>query len=142
MTSGSGPTAPKPRVAVVAAVVGDGGRFLVTRRLRGTHLEGYWEFPGGKVDTGESHAEALRREMLEELGVAVDVGALELETSHEYPDRIIALAFYHCRLLGQPIPLLGQAMQWVDGPGLLSLAFPPADAELIARLAASAAPQS
>lgn len=135
------PPAARPRIEVVAAIVSDAGRFLVTRRLRGTHLEGCWEFPGGKVDPGESHAEALRREMLEELGVGIDVGPLELETSHAYPDRVIVLAFYHCRLLGEPTPLLGQEMQWVDGPALPTLEFPPADAELITRLATSAAPR-
>jgi len=128
-----------PTIAVVAAVIADGSRYFVTRRLRGTHLEGYWEFPGGKVDEGESHEAALRREIVEELGAEIEVGALELETAHAYPDRTIALAFYRCRLLGEPRPLLGQEMCWVEAADLPTLAFPPADAELITRLAASAA---
>lgn len=126
-------------IVVVAAVIAEDSRYLVTRRLRGTHLEGHWEFPGGKVDAGETHAAALRREIQEELGANIEVGALELATAHTYPDRTIALAFYRCRLLSRPRPLLGQEMRWVEAAELPSLVFPPADAELITRLAASAA---
>ena len=61
-------------VEVVAAVVEERGRFLLTRRLKGTHMEGLWEFPGGKVHEAENHVEALRREMREELDTDVDVG--------------------------------------------------------------------
>ena len=59
---------------VVAAVIERGGQILITRRPRGSHLEGFWEFPGGKPHPGESHAEALRRELAEELGIAAAVG--------------------------------------------------------------------
>ena len=121
-------------VNVVAAVVDDGGKYLVTRRQKGVHLAGMWEFPGGKVGEGETHAHALRREMVEELNVDVEVENLVLSTSHSYPDRTVALHFYKCRLLGQPVPQLGQQMRWVARPELRTLEFPPADADLIALL--------
>ena len=124
-------------VVVVAAVIEDAHRFLVTRRPPGVHLAGLWEFPGGKTDADESHPAALKREIREELGVDVEVGGLEYETIHAYPDRTVALHFYRCRLLGAPRPQLGQEMRWVARADLRSLGFPPADDELIARLVRS-----
>ena len=111
-------------VDVVAAVVDDGGRYLVTRRPAGVHLAGMWEFPGGKVGEAETHADALRREMVEELGVDVAVEGLVLSTAHSYPDRTVALHFYKCRLLGPPAPQLGQQMQWVRGRSCARWSFP------------------
>jgi 8-oxo-dGTP diphosphatase len=124
-------------VNVVAAVVDDGDRYLVTQRLAGVHLAGLWEFPGGKVREAESHEQALRREMLEELGVDVEVDGLVLSTSHQYSDRTVSLHFYRCRLRGLPIPQLGQRMQWVTRAELGALEFPAADASLIALLSDS-----
>ena len=122
------------RVIVVAAVIEREDRFLVTRRQHGVHLAGFWEFPGGKVAEDESHAEALCREIHEELDVNIVVGDLVLETSHEYPDRVVTLYFYRCDLVGTPRPMIGQEMTWVAGDELPSLSFPPADDELIRRL--------
>ena len=124
-------------VNVVAAVVDDGHRFLVTQRQAGAHLGGMWEFPGGKVGDAESHEQALRREMLEELGVDVEVERLVLSTSHHYQDRTVALYFYKCNLLGLPAPQLGQQMRWVTRDELPTLEFPPAYADLIALLSDS-----
>jgi mutator protein MutT len=127
-------------ITVVAAVLERDGHFLVTRRLEGVHLAGMWEFPGGKVDPGETHATALKRELHEELDTDVDVGQLLFETTHDYGSIAVRLFFYSCALAGTPRPLLGQEMRWVARPDLRSLGFPEADAELIKRLAASAAP--
>ena len=124
---------------VVAAVIEEDGHFLVTRRQQGVHLEGMWEFPGGKIDDAETHAQALRREMLEELDVDVDVQELVFHITHSYPERSIALYFYRCTLLGAPRPLLGQEMRWVARDELASLGFPPADEQLIRLLTAEAA---
>jgi 8-oxo-dGTP diphosphatase len=124
------------RVIVVAAVIERHDRFLVTRRQDGVHLAGFWEFPGGKVADGESHTEALRREIHEELDVEIVVRELVLETSHEYPDRVVTLFFYRCDLIGSPQPMIGQEMAWVARNELPSLNFPPADDELIRRLKA------
>lgn len=122
-------------ITVVAAVIADGGRFLVTRRQQGVHLEGYWEFPGGKIDPHETHAAALRREIREELDADVDVGELLLTTTHAYPEKTVTLFFYRCLIVGTPNPLVGQEMRWVSGPELGTLKFPEADEELIRRLA-------
>jgi len=122
------------RILVVAAVIQREDRFLVTRRQHGVHLAGLWEFPGGKVADGESHTVALRREIQEELDADIVVRDLVLETSHEYPERIVELFFYRCDLLGTPRPQIGQEMAWVARRELPSLTFPPADDELIRRL--------
>jgi len=121
-------------IVVVAAVIERDGSFLVTRRLEGTHLAGMWEFPGGKIAAGETHAQALEREIREELDADVDVGELLFETQFDYAERRISLHFYRCSLRGTPRPLLGQQMKWVPRAELRALDFPPADAELIDRL--------
>ena len=127
-------------VAVVAAVIEENDRFLVTRRQRGVHLEGMWEFPGGKIGPGETHEAALRRELLEELDSDAHVHELLFEVTHPYSDRTITLFFYRCTLAGQPRPMLDQEMRWVPRADLALLGFPPADEELIRRLTASAGP--
>ena len=123
-------------VVVTAAVIEREGRFLVTRRQTGVHLEGLWEFPGGKCNTGESLAACLARELHEELNVAARIGAEIFTTLHVYPERSVELHFFSCELLGAPVPQLGQGMRWVSRAELAALEFPPADAELIARLTA------
>ena len=123
-------------VVVTAAVVERDGRFLVTRRQDGVHLEGYWEFPGGKCEPGESHEDCLRREMREELDVDARVGDELLAVSHAYPERTVELHFFRCELAGAPAPQQGQEMRWVTRAELSSLRFPPADEQLIERLTA------
>jgi mutator protein MutT len=118
-------------VIVVAAVIEEHDTFLVTRRQKGVHLEGLWEFPGGKIDAGETHDAALVREIREELDAEVVVGDLVFDVTHEYDDRTVALYFYRCTLKGTPRPLLGQQMRWVPRAELATLGFPPADEELI-----------
>ena len=121
-------------VVVTAAVIERDGAYLVTRRQRGVHLEGYWEFPGGKCEPGESLDDCLRRELVEELGADAEIGDELLAVTHTYPDRRVELHFIACTLIGTPSPLLGQEMRWVARADLRSLKFPPADDELIARL--------
>jgi mutator protein MutT len=124
-------------IAVVAAVIVEGDRFLVTGRQQGVHLEGFWEFPGGKIDPHETHAAALRREIREELAADVEVGDLLLTTTHAYPEKTVTLFFYRCRILGTPRPLVGQEMKWATTTELGTLRFPPADDELIRTLVAA-----
>ena len=100
------------------------------------HLAGHWEFPGGKVDSDETHDVALRREIIEELDTDVVVHDLVLETTHDYPDRSVTLFFYRCDLVGVPKPMFGQQMEWIPRGELSSLLFPPADDELIRLLMA------
>lgn len=123
-----------PRIIVTAAVVLRGNAFLVTRRPQGAHLAGLWEFPGGKCEPGETHEACLAREIEEELGVRARVGREILAVSHEYADRTVELHFFACQLAADPRPMLGQEMRWIERDRLDSLAFPPADAELIEML--------
>ena len=127
MTSDRRPAA----IVVTAAVIEVDGRFLVTRRHRGTHLEGCWEFPGGKCDANETLQACLARELVEELDVTARIGDEVFTTTHAYPDRSIELHFFRCELLGEPRPVLDQEMQWVRREDLATLEFPPADGELI-----------
>ena len=119
---------------VVAAVVERNGTFLITRRQKGTDLEGCWEFPGGKCESGETHAACLRREIREELDVDITIGEELFSTIYGYSGRIVRLHFYQCALDGTPQPRLGQSMRWVPRDQLGSLVFPPADEKLIAQL--------
>jgi 8-oxo-dGTP diphosphatase len=121
-------------VVVTAAVIERDGRFLVTKRQRGVHLEGFWEFPGGKCGAAEDSAQCLSRELEEELAVKVRIGPEILTTTHIYDDRRIELHFIRCDVLGDPMPQIGQEMRWVTREELGTLQFPPADAELIRRL--------
>jgi 8-oxo-dGTP diphosphatase len=118
-------------IVVSAAVVEIEGRFLVTRRQQGVHLEGFWEFPGGKCDKDETLRDCLARELLEELDVPSRVGDEIFSTTHVYPERSTELHFFRCELLGEPRAQLGQEMRWVAREELTMLEFPPADAELI-----------
>jgi 8-oxo-dGTP diphosphatase len=119
------------RIMVAAAVIRRRDEYFVTRRHAGVHLEGFWEFPGGKCEPGESCPECLVREIQEELDAPVRVGAEILSVAHDYPDRVIELHFYDCELLGEPRPMLGQEMRWVPKTELGLLPFPPADAALL-----------
>ncbi len=134
MTAPGGP----PLVIVTAAVVEQDGLFLVTRRPAGTHLQGCWEFPGGKCDPGEALDRCLVREIREELDAAANVGAEIFSIAHTYPDRVVRLHFFRCELAGEPRPALGQEMRWVRREELAQLEFPPADAKLIAILSRTA----
>lgn len=122
------------RIVVSAAVIEDHDRYFVTRRQQGVHLEGYWEFPGGKCEEGEPLDACLQRELKEELGASVTIGDEIFAVTHEYPDREVELHFFACAFLNAPVALLGQEMRWVRREELRSLSFPPADEALIARL--------
>ena len=131
-------TGDRRAIVVLAAVIERDGRYLLTRRLRGTHLEGLWEFPGGKCEPGESHEACLSRELLEELGVTASVGAEIFATLHDYPERSVQLHFRQCEIHGEPRALLGQQMRWADAGELRTIEFPEADRALIELLASRA----
>ena len=121
-------------IVVVAAVIEKDGAYLLTLRPDGTHLAGHWEFPGGKVHHNETHAEALRREIFEELDAVAHVGRIVHTVTHAYPEKTVELYFYECELEGEPKPMIGQQMRWVPQHELASLPFPEADRDLIAQL--------
>jgi len=118
-------------IVVAAAVVEHDGAFLLPRRLKGTHLAGTWEFPGGKCEPSEGPEDCLVREMHEELAAGVRVGDRILVTRHEYPERTVELHFFRAALLDSPVPQIGQEMRWVPREELASLELPEADADLI-----------
>jgi 8-oxo-dGTP diphosphatase len=121
-------------VVVVAAVIERDGRILITRRPKGAHLEGFWEFPGGKPEPGETAREALIREVREELGAAFSPGERLAEVDWDYPDKRVRITFFRGAITGEPRPLEGQQMEWVTPAELDRYEFPPADAALLERL--------
>jgi 8-oxo-dGTP diphosphatase len=129
-------------MTVVAAVIRDSaGRVLISQRPEGRHMGGLWEFPGGKVDPGEAPADALTRELREELGLGIAVGAPITFAVHDEPGLRILLLFYGARIIdGVATANEGQPVRWVAPAELPRYPMPPADGELVARLAADPTP--
>ena len=123
-------------IVVSAAVIENNDAFLMTRRAETAHLGGLWEFPGGKVEHGESNEDALVRELREELGCDAVLGRALLTTRHTYEDLHVELHFFEVTLTGTPSPLLGQEMEWVPRSALRALPLPEADAALVEMLTA------
>ena len=123
------------RVAAAVIVRGDGD-VLLAQRPPGRAYAGYWEFPGGKLEAGESPAHALSRELHEELGITVRGASPWLVQEFVYPHAHVELHFFRADVAGDPIPQLGQQMRWVPRAELATLEFPEADADLIRLLVA------
>jgi 8-oxo-dGTP diphosphatase len=122
---------------VVAAVVIREGRVLLTRRAEGKHLAGMWEFPGGKLEDGESPEEALVRECREECGIEIEVAEILEVTHHRYPEKNLLLLFYRCALRsGEVRHLEVDEHAWVAPEDLGSYPLPPADARVVATIRA------
>lgn len=124
-------------VIVVAGVLFEGGRVLLTQRKKGSHLEGLWELPGGKVDADEDPRDALVRELREELGIEVEVGAPLEITSFRYPEKRVLLLFFEVvRRPGSPEPAIVDVadLTWAHREDLDRLSFPPADVAVIERI--------
>jgi 8-oxo-dGTP diphosphatase len=137
----STPMEPKELTVVAAVIRDDTGRVLLTQRPAGRHMAGLWEFPGGKVASGEDPAEALVRELREELGVEALVEDPITFAVHEEPGLRILLLFYNTRLVaGTPQGREGQDIRWVRPSKLADYPTPPADADLVSRLAAGTTP--
>src|SRR3954452_20882317 len=108
-------SSPKPRLRVVAAALFDADRrVLIAERPAGKHMAGWWEFPGGKVAADESDAQALVRELREELGVDARPEIQIMTLTHEYPDRVVALVLWRVSAVGEPLGLDGQQLRWVS----------------------------
>lgn len=124
------------RLLLVAAcaLIDTDGRVLIAQRPQGKQLAGLWEFPGGKVEPGETPEECLIRELREELGVETQTACLAPLTfaSHSYDDFHLLMPLYVCRRYsGIPQPLEAQALKWVRPKQLRDYPMPPADAPLI-----------
>jgi mutator protein MutT len=123
-------------IIVTAAIIRRNGLILLSRRKPDAHLPNLWEFPGGKVEVGETLSAALQRELREELGIAVEVGDEYYVTTHDYPAKSVELHFFNCTILdGEPRAIEVAEFRWVKSSDLLSYEFPEADRELVERLA-------
>lgn len=124
-------------LVAAAALIDADGRVLITRRPEGKPMAGLWEFPGGKVEAGETPEATLIRELKEELDIDTSAACLAPLTfaSHAYPDFHLLMPLYVCRKWqGMVRPTEGQATKWVRARDLRSYAMPPADLPLIAPL--------
>ena len=120
---------------VTAGLIMERGKILVTQRKKDASHGLLWEFPGGKVMEGEEPRQALRRELMEELGIEVDVGTIVEAVYHVYPEYPILLLLYSCQIQrGTPSPLGSQDLRWVDPEELKKLTMPPADDPIRNRL--------
>ncbi len=127
------------RFTVVAAVIfDDDGRILLTKRAEDTHMGGLWEFPGGKVENGESYSGALVRELHEELGISVETGRPLTFAIHKENNLEILLLFFSAVITdGRPRSLEGQEILWVRSDELTNYPMPPADDEVVEMLVRS-----
>ncbi|HTB58020.1 MAG TPA: (deoxy)nucleoside triphosphate pyrophosphohydrolase [Polyangia bacterium] len=127
----------RPRKLVVAALMREGARILMSRRRADQPMPGLWEFPGGKVEPGESPTEALAREVREELGCDVEVGPIHEVVFHAYPEFDLYMLVYAVAITrGAPRALEVAEIAWVEAARLPELDLLPADYPLARALAA------
>jgi 8-oxo-dGTP diphosphatase len=121
------------RIHVAAAVIrGEDGRILLARRPGHLHQGGLWEFPGGKVEAGETVEAALQRELLEELGIRPTAARPLIQVRHDYPDKQVLLDVWEVsRFAGEPHGAEGQPLAWVGPQQLAGYAFPAANQPII-----------
>ena len=125
----------QPVIEVAAGLVFRRGKLLITQRYTQAHQGGLWEFPGGKRDHQESFEACLRRELMEELGIEIEVQALVEAIHHEYPGRAVFLKFFRCEWRRyEPQALECLDFKWVGIEELDRFEFPAADARLLETL--------
>ncbi len=122
-------------VEVAVGLVHHGGRYLIARRKSGVHLAGFWEFPGGKREPGETLVECLHRELFEELCIRVNSPVPYRTLRHDYPDKIVELHFFRCAIeQGEATPIDSEEVRWVLPEELAQFTFPPADRAIVQAL--------
>jgi len=122
-------------VKVVAAVIEREGKYLITQRKPKAIFPLLWEFPGGKVEKGESDRDALKRELKEEMDVDADVGDEIERTQHTYAEFDLEFVIFKCRLLSDEIKCIGiHDYKWVTSEEMGRYEFPPADEDAIKKL--------
>jgi 8-oxo-dGTP diphosphatase len=132
---------PRPTILVAAAVIVEDGRVLLSRRKKGTHLAGAWEFPGGKVEPNEDPKDALTRELHEELGIDARATDILECTFHRYDDakKSVLLLFYRAARTDrtkEPTPLDVAEVKWAMLADLHDADFPPADTAVLTKVRA------
>jgi len=121
-------------IHVAAAVIRDGGRIFATQRGYGPWKD-WWEFPGGKIEQGETAREALEREIREELDTRIDAGEKLADVEYDYPDFHLSMECFSCRIVsGSPVLKEHENAKWLLPEELDSVRWLPADLELIERL--------
>ena len=124
----------KPLHVAVGVILNEAGEVLVSQRSQNSHMGGFWEFPGGKVETGESVNDALARELQEEVGILIDRGLVFPLTviEHQYPTKSVSLDVWTVLgFEGAPAGQEGQALRWLKLADLESTEFPPANKRII-----------
>ena len=125
----------QPIHVAAAAVFDISGRVLIARRPAHVHQGGLWEFPGGKLEQGESPCQALERELLEETGIRIGAARRLIQVRHEYPDKSVLLDVWRVDdYAGVPVGREGQPLEWVTLDGLQQFAFPAANIPIIQAL--------
>jgi len=128
-------------IDVVGAVIVQEGRILAARRGPAMSQPDMWEFPGGKIEAGESPEQALRRELVEELGCTVEVGERLESTTHAYDFGSVTLTTYYCRLVaGVAEPTEHSELRWVEPDALGELDWAPADIPAVQLLQSAGLP--
>jgi 8-oxo-dGTP diphosphatase len=127
---------PPELILVAVGVLRDGaGRVLIAQRPNGKHAAGFWEFPGGKLQSGESPLQALCRELAEEIGIQVSAATPLMSFRHDYPERVVELRVFEVsQYSGEPHGLEGQALRWVSVDELDSVGLLEADQPIAAVL--------
>ncbi len=122
------------RIEVVAALIRDGDKIFVTQRGYGEYKD-FWEFPGGKIEPGETPEAALRREIKEELATEIDVNEYVGTVDYDYPDFHITLLLYLCSMVSGSLELLEhESAKWLLASELDTVSWLPADLEIIPKL--------
>jgi 8-oxo-dGTP diphosphatase len=123
-------------IAVVAGLIEKDGRLLIARRPQGKHMAGKWEFPGGKIERGETPEAALERELFEELGIRTESGRIYHAVIHSYPEKDVLLLFYRSRLsAGTPRAIEEAECRWIGEEELDRFDWAPADRPVVNMLA-------
>lgn len=119
-------------IKVVAGLLIHNSEILIAKRPPGAHMEGFWEFPGGKVKVGENPQAALERELLEELGIGTETEELLLVTVFNYPEKIVELNFYISKWISKElVQAYHSDVKWIKINEIDGFKFPPPDSDFI-----------